>query len=126
MCHLAEVMTHAAVLLHLHRPSPRKCLRGGAPGAAWVADRKKLAPALGSPGSPGPDGGAQLAPAAVSPCAERAAGEPPGAARGGEPWRGSLLRVHPFPVSFLRVRRVPEGGVRCSASGCGNRRASIL
>lgn len=27
MCCLAEVMTHAAVLLHLQRPSPRKCLR---------------------------------------------------------------------------------------------------
>lgn len=43
MCRLAEVMTHAAVLLHLHRPWPRRCLRGGAPGAAWVAGRKKLA-----------------------------------------------------------------------------------
>lgn len=43
ICHLVEVMTHAAVLLHLHRPSPRKCRRGGAPGAARVAGRKKPA-----------------------------------------------------------------------------------
>lgn len=77
--------------------------------------QKEARPGPREPGSPGLDGGAQLAPAAASPCAERAAGEPPGAAWGGEPWRGSLLWVHPFPVSFVRVRRVPGGGVHCSA-----------
>lgn len=44
ICHLAEVMTHAAALLHLHQPSPRKRWRGGAPRAAWVAFRKRSSP----------------------------------------------------------------------------------
>lgn len=81
MCHLAEVMTHAAALLHLHRPSPRKCLRGGAPGAAWVAGGEKLAPALGSPAAPAPTAGHSWLRLLPRP----APSEPPGTAQGGEP-----------------------------------------
>lgn len=126
MCHLAEVMTHAAVLLHLHRPSPRKCLQGGAPGAAWVAGRNKLASALGSPAAPAPTAGHSWLRLLRRP----ARSEPPGSRRGlpgeGNTGEGLSCGPHPFAVSFVRVRGVPGGGVRCSAAGCGNRRASFL
>lgn len=88
MCHLAEVMTHAAALLHLHRPWPRKCCEGERreqPG--WP--QKGAHPALGSPAAPAPTAGHSWLRLLRRP--ERS--EPPGAARGGEPCRGSLLRA---------------------------------
>lgn len=93
ICHLAEVMTHAAVLLHLHRPSPRKCRRGGAPGAAWVAGRKKPARPWGARQPRAHCGGRH------SWLRLRGAA----AGRGGTSWRLSLLRASALR-SFVCVR----------------------
>lgn len=50
MSHLEEVMTHAAVLFHLPRLSPRKCLRGERRELhGWP--QREARPALGSPAS---------------------------------------------------------------------------
>lgn len=112
MCHLAEVMTHAAALLHLHRPSPRKCLRGGAPGAAWVAGRKKLAPALGSPAAPAPTGGGT----AGSGCCVALSGASRRGAAGGCLGRGTLKRVSPVGLIASPFRLCALRG--CSGVAC--------
>lgn len=62
MSHLEEVMTHAAVLFHLPRLSPRKCLRGERRELhGWP--QREARPALGSPAAPARRY-AQLGPAA--------------------------------------------------------------
>lgn len=132
ICHLAEVMTHAAVLLHLHRPSPRKCLRGGAPRAAWVAGRKKLAPALGSPAGPvpgAPPGRAAAGHSWLRLPRRSARSKSPGTA-GGRPGRKTLESVSPAGLSppqfgLCALEGCLRGGVRCSAAVCGNVGASF-
>lgn len=121
MCRLAEVMTHATVLLHLHRASPRKCLRGGAPGAAWVAGRKQ-------PGRP--KGAMQPRPRARQGTAALRGGTRRGASeeRQGRKTADSVSPSGPILPRFRLYALVGyfEGGVLCSAALCGNRGASNL
>lgn len=99
MWHFAEVMTHAAVLLlHLHRPAPRNCLRGAAPRAAWVAGREKLAPARGSPAAPAPGTAGSGCPTALH-----------GASRRGPAGESVSPGSSALRISFVCVRGVLRG-----------------
>lgn len=79
----------------------------GSAGSSMGGRQREARPGPGEPGSLGPDGGAQLAPAAASPCAERAAGEPPGAAWGGTLERVSPQGLIPPPFRLFALRECP-------------------
>lgn len=132
---LEEVMTHAAVLLHLPRLSPRKCLRGGRreqPG--WPAAGSSARPwgARRARHGAARHGSAQLAPAALRGARRREPGREPRRAASSRPRPGRSGSARGCRGGFVRPSRLcaprcrgHTHGVRCFGSTfLGRREAS--